>query len=49
MENKQETLKRLSYIINFYRENKPSNDKEKKQYKKALKDYSKFSQLKLEF
>ena len=49
MNSKQETIERLNYIIKFYRENKPKNDKEKKQYLKALKDYGKFSQLEMKF
>ena len=44
MMSKKENLKRLVYILNFYKENKPKNDK---QYRKALKDYSKLSQLSL--
>ncbi len=49
MENKQETIERLIYIIKFYKDNKPKNDKERKQYRKALKDYSYHSQLELDF
>lgn len=49
MNNKQETIERLNYIINHYKQNPPQNDKEQKQYKKAKKDLAKFKQLEMEF
>ena len=49
MNNKQQTVERLNYIVNHYKNNPPQNDKEQKQYKKAKKDLAKFQQLCLEF
>lgn len=49
MNSKQQTVERLQYIIKFYKENKPKNDKEEKQLKKAKKDLAKISQLEMEF
>lgn len=49
MNNKQQTIERLSYIIQHYKNNPPQNDKEEKQYKKAIKDLGKLQQLEMEF
>lgn len=49
MNNKQQTIERLNYIINHYKQNPPQNDKEQKQYKKAKRDLAKLQQLEMEF
>lgn len=48
MNNKQQTVERLNYIIQHYKNNPPQNDKEQKQYKKAKKDLGKYQQLELD-
>jgi hypothetical protein len=47
MNCKQETIERLNYIINHYKQNPPQNDKEQKQLKKAKRDLAKLQQLNL--
>lgn len=47
MFNREETLERLNCIIEYYRNNPPKNDKEKKQLKEAKKNLAHFQQLKL--
>lgn len=47
MNSKQETIERLNYIINHYKQNPPQNDKEQKQYLKAKRDLAKLQQLTL--
>lgn len=47
MFNREETLERLNYIIQYYKTNPPKNDKEKKQLKEAKKNLAYFQQLNL--
>lgn len=47
MNNKQQTIERLQYVINHYKQNPPKTDKEQKQYKKAKRDLAKLQQLNL--
>lgn len=49
MNSKQETIERLNYIINHYKQTPPKTDKEQKQYKKAKKDLAKLQQLEMVF
>jgi hypothetical protein len=49
MNSKKETLERLSYIIQHYKNHPPQNDKEQKQLKKAIKDLGKLQQLEMDF
>lgn len=49
MNSKQETIERLQYVINHYKQNLPKNDKEQKQYLKAKRDLAKLKQLEMEF
>lgn len=49
MNSKQETIERLNYIINHYKQTPPKTDKEGKQYKKAKRDLAKLQQLEMEF